>query len=101
MYFYNDLTIFCGSFIDFLCPIMKTLKDHQIFYLYLPDVFVGGMELVTKLKADEKMTSDKDCKTALDEMEMLLKYCELYKCHDKVSVRIIYDRLCPPVNHSR
>jgi len=45
----------------------------------------GGMELVTKLKADEKMTSDKDCKTALDEMEMLLKYCELYKCHDKVS----------------
>ena len=40
--------------------------------------------MISKLKADEMMSSDKDCKTALDEMELLLKYCELYNCQDKV-----------------
>lgn len=32
------------------------------------------------------MKSDKDCVTALEEMELLLKYCELYKVQDKVRI---------------
>lgn len=40
--------------------------------------------MIAKLKEDAGMQSDKDCMAALEEMELLLKYCELYKVQDKV-----------------
>lgn len=45
----------------------------------------GGAELVSLLKADERMSADTGCMAALDEMEVLLKYCSLYKVEQNVS----------------
>jgi len=45
----------------------------------------GGMEMVTKLKADERLAKNKDAKEAIEEMTLLLQYCDLYGLTGRVS----------------
>ncbi len=45
----------------------------------------GGKELVDKLQADPTLMGVKDTVTGLDEMKMLLNYCELFGVLDNVS----------------
>jgi len=45
----------------------------------------GGMDLINKLKADTKLSSNKDASQALEEMTLLLQYCDLYGLTGRVS----------------
>ena len=45
----------------------------------------GGMELLDQLTKDPTLTAVKDAKAGLEEMGLLLRYCELYGVLDKVS----------------
>lgn len=45
----------------------------------------GGMDLVEKLKADTKLYNNKDAREAIDEMTLLLQYCDLYGLTGRVS----------------
>jgi len=55
--------------------------------------------MIEMLKQDPLMSPDRDCMTALNEMETLLKYCQLYKVQDKViNTVIISSGLLSPVN---
>ncbi|XP_014669724.1 PREDICTED: histidine--tRNA ligase, cytoplasmic-like isoform X2 [Priapulus caudatus] len=45
----------------------------------------GGPELVEKLKRDERVSKNKRFMSGLEDMELLLKYCDLYGVLDKVS----------------
>ncbi len=44
----------------------------------------GGQELIAKLKLDEELMKNKDAAAALDDLELLFKYCSLFKLNDKV-----------------
>lgn len=44
----------------------------------------GGMELLDRLTSDPALVAVKDAKVGLDEMGLLLRYCELYGVLDKV-----------------
>ena len=46
---------------------------------------LGGMELLDQLNKDPTLTAIKDAKVGLEEMGLLLRYCELYGILDKVS----------------
>lgn len=45
----------------------------------------GGMELIAKLKADERLMKNKDAKEGIEEMALLLQYCDLYGLTGRVS----------------
>jgi hypothetical protein len=47
-------------------------------------VFVGGEELLSFLKADEKLMANKRAKEGIDDMEILFKLLRAYKVLDKV-----------------
>ncbi|EFN84523.1 Histidyl-tRNA synthetase, cytoplasmic [Harpegnathos saltator] len=44
----------------------------------------GGMELITELKKDKDLMKQSSAVQGLDSMELLLKYCSIYKILDKV-----------------
>ncbi len=44
------------------------------------------MELVEALKKDERLSKNKDAMAGLEEMGLLLRYCELYGITDKVNI---------------
>lgn len=46
----------------------------------------GGAELVEKLKADETLAKNKDAAEALDDMQLLFKYCTIFNLTNKVSL---------------
>jgi hypothetical protein len=45
----------------------------------------GGLELVDKLEADAKLMANASAKKGLADMRLLLQFCEVYNCIDKVS----------------
>lgn len=46
----------------------------------------GGLELVQKLKADEFLTKNKDALEALEDIEILFKYCSIFNLNNKVYI---------------
>ncbi len=44
----------------------------------------GGSELIAKLKADEKLIASKDALEALEDLDLLLKYCDIFNLNEKV-----------------
>ncbi len=46
----------------------------------------GGKELVDKLNSDPALVAVKEAKVGLEEMGLLLRYCELYGVLSKVGV---------------
>jgi len=50
----------------------------------------GGEELIAKLKLDEELMKNKDAAAALDDLELLFKYCSLFKINDKVGFLDFY-----------
>ncbi|XP_074649907.1 histidine--tRNA ligase-like isoform X2 [Tubulanus polymorphus] len=44
----------------------------------------GGMDLIEKLETDEHLTGNKTAKKGLEEMRLLLRYCDLYGIMDRV-----------------
>ena len=51
----------------------------------------GGPELIEALLKDERLSANKLAVEGLEEMKLLLRYCDLYGILDKV---IIHLRLC-------
>jgi len=49
----------------------------------------GGSELIAKLKADEKLIASKDALEALEDLDLLLKYCDIFNLNEKVFLTII------------
>jgi len=45
----------------------------------------GGQDLVDRLLEDSKLCANKSSKQGIDEIKLLLKYCEIYNVLDKVS----------------
>lgn len=48
----------------------------------------GGMELLHKMEADERLGENKSGKTGIEDMKLLLRYCELLGVLDKVHENI-------------
>ena len=44
----------------------------------------GGVELISKLKADEFLAKNKDALEALEEMDLLFRYCEIFNLNNNV-----------------
>lgn len=44
----------------------------------------GGVELINKLRKDKELMAQSSAVQGLDSMELLLKYCDIYKILDKV-----------------
>ena len=44
----------------------------------------GGLEVLRKMEADEKLGKNKSGKAGIDDMKLLLNYCELFGVLDKV-----------------
>ena len=49
----------------------------------------GGREVLQKMEADEKLGSNKSGKAGIEDMKLLLRYCELFGVLDKVQQCII------------
>ena len=47
--------------------------------------FSGGIDLIDKLKEDEKLSKNKRAMEGLDEMRLLLRYCDLNGISGSVS----------------
>ena len=45
----------------------------------------GGIEVVQKMEADEKLGKNKSGKAGIEDMKLLLRYCELFGVLDKVA----------------
>lgn len=45
----------------------------------------GGAELIQKLKSDELLSKNKDAQEALDDMELLFKYCSIFNLTERVN----------------
>jgi histidyl-tRNA synthetase len=45
----------------------------------------GGAELVEKLKTDENLVKNKDAAEALEDLDVLFKYCAIFNLSNKVS----------------
>jgi histidyl-tRNA synthetase len=48
----------------------------------------GGSELIAKLKADDKLIANKDALEALEDLDLLLKYCSIFNLNEKVIIII-------------
>ncbi len=44
----------------------------------------GGFDLIAKLKADEKLIANKEASEALEDLDLLLKYCAIFNLSEKV-----------------
>ncbi len=44
----------------------------------------GGSDLITKLQADQKLIANKDASEALEDLDLLLKYCDIFNLSEKV-----------------
>jgi histidyl-tRNA synthetase len=44
----------------------------------------GGIDVLEKMEADEKLGNNKSGKAGIDDMKLLLRYCELFGVLDKV-----------------
>ncbi len=44
----------------------------------------GGVELINKLKADEFLAKSKDALEALEDLDLLFKYCSIFNLNDNV-----------------
>lgn len=44
----------------------------------------GNIEIIQMLKTKEELISNKLAKEGLDDLELLFKYCEIFKISDKV-----------------
>lgn len=44
----------------------------------------GGLDLLSQLTSDQSLVAIKDAKAGLDEMSLLLQYCDLFGVLDKV-----------------
>lgn len=44
----------------------------------------GGADLVEKLKADENLAKNKDAAEALEDLDVLFKYCAIFNLSNKV-----------------
>ena len=61
---------------------------HQVENLSPTSRYVqlkGGMDLVEKLAANETLMSNKSAKQGVEDMKLLLNYCNLFNVMDKVS----------------
>ena len=45
----------------------------------------GGEELIAKLKADENLVKNKDASEALEDIQLLFKYCSIFGINHKVN----------------
>lgn len=63
---------------DFRIWILKTFSN--LFN------FLGGQDLVDRLLEDCKLCANKSSKQGIDEIKLLLKYCEIYNVLDKVNI---------------
>lgn len=57
---------------------------NWISYIYYNSKYVGGIDLVEKLKSDPSLANQPDAVTGLNEMGMLLKYCSVLGISDVV-----------------
>lgn len=57
----------------------------------------GGMEILEKMEADEKLGNNKRGKAGIADMKLLLRYCELFGILDKVS-RQAFSLFLLPIN---
>ena len=46
----------------------------------------GGAELIEQLKKDEFLTKSKDAVEALEDLDILFKYCAIFSMNDKVCI---------------
>lgn len=44
----------------------------------------GGIEVLSKIESDEKLGNNKNGKTGIEDMKLLLQYCQLFGIIDKV-----------------
>lgn len=54
----------------------------------------GGLEVLQKMEADKKLGSNKSGKAGIEDMKLLLRYCELFGVLDKVQ-RCVVDCIGP------
>lgn len=45
----------------------------------------GGSDLIAKLKADEKLVANKDALEALEELDLMFRYCSIFNLDEKIS----------------
>ncbi|XP_046853227.1 histidine--tRNA ligase, cytoplasmic-like isoform X2 [Xenia sp. Carnegie-2017] len=45
----------------------------------------GGIEVLSKIESDEKLGNNKNGKTGIEDMKLLLQYCQLFGIIDKIS----------------
>ncbi|CAF0850393.1 unnamed protein product [Brachionus calyciflorus] len=45
----------------------------------------GGSELIAKLKSDENLTKNKNASEALEDLDLLFKYCSIFNLNDKLT----------------
>lgn len=48
----------------------------------------GGADLIEKLKADENLMKNKDAAEALEDMDLLFKYCSTFNLAEKVFIYV-------------
>ena len=46
--------------------------------------FKGGLDLINKLKVDVNLAKSKDAMEALEDLELLFKYCSIFSIEKKV-----------------
>lgn len=63
----------------------KNLEEHIADKIYEYVQLKGGMDLVEKLAANETLMSNKSAKQGVEDMKLLLNYCNLFNVMDKVS----------------
>jgi len=61
--------------------LAEDIADRIYEYVQLK----GGMDLVEKLLQNEKLISNKSAKQGVEDMKLLLNYCQLFNVMDKVS----------------
>ena len=54
---------------------------------------LGGLDLIEALKEDETLKGNKDVMFGLEQMQLTLKYCELFGILDKVNF-VKYYQIC-------
>ena len=47
--------------------------------------YLGGQDLIDELKSDKKLMENKSAKDGVENVELLLHYCNLYGCTEKVN----------------
>lgn len=76
--------------LDTLIAVLAEAR-YKLFACVIVNVMcsTGGMEVVESLLQDPGLQKQKNAVEALEEMRLLLKYCQLYGVADKVSILVL------------